>query len=383
MNKLNYFEKHLIENGGYSPVIAHHCSEDEQQRMKLRGLLIYIPTLLAFLGMFLMVHYKSNEYQYSTIAAVLWAMVIFHVDKAMMQSTSSNVISLFGRIVFAIVNSIVIGECILLLVFSDTIDQKAQSIKQMEIDKIENIYTEKQDEIYKKLSNAKKALDKSYDNYIKEIDGSGGSGERGIGLIAQEKYEGYSNELKKYSLDTSHLYIKLRDQEKTKKNEIEAYVRSIANDLPGRLDTLHSVNSNYIHLGAWLLRILLLLVELLPILLKFGSSKASDIYDKLLQEQGKHKFGQIEAASQNEMEILSEKRKYIKSTAKLKANYENDIEELNLHNNYINELLAIYQNDLLQDEYKIKEINNTALNKNVIIAAKIKAKKWLEIMKKY
>ena len=109
---------------------------------------------------------------------------------------------------------------------------------------------------------------------------------------------------------------------------------------------LHGIGTGYIPLATWMIRLLLLLVELMPVFLKFGSSKPDDIYKYALKKMGQKKKDEMDLILLNEMELIKAKTQYSTIIARQQAAYDNSLEELDLYTNFINEMAARQATDI-------------------------------------
>jgi hypothetical protein len=347
MKKTNALDTVLLEAGGHTYTAAQHCTDDEALRMKQRGALVFVPTIMACAGMMLTVYYISNAWAVSVAAACVWACIIFAIDKALMASNGSLLsFSAIGRILFAIVNSIVIAECIILLVFADTIKEKRHEVLQSKVDTIAMKYNVLKNQEAIDYSASKGDVENKLSIFTKEIDGSGGSVKRGWGIIGNEKHKAYVMAKNKCTADSIKYNTEIMKIDSIKNEEINAYLQSNANDIAGQLKTLASIDDAYIKIAVWLLRLLLLLVEMMPIFLKYSSAKPSDMYDKVLLLQANKLLEEFKLTAKLDLDILGEKSNYTESTAKVKASYDHNLAEMDMYNAYINAMMAKWQNEM-------------------------------------
>ncbi len=119
-----------------------------------------------------------------------------------------------------------------------------------------------------------------------------------------------------------------------------------SNDLASSLDILHCIDTGYIPLAAWMIRLLLLLVELMPVFLKFGGSKPDDIYHYALKKMAQKKKDEMDLILLNEMELIKAKTQYSTVIARQKAAYDNSLDELDLYTNFIDEMAVRQEPDI-------------------------------------
>jgi len=85
---------------------------------------------------------------------------------------------------------------------------------------------------------------------------------------------------------------------------------------------------------------LLLLVELMPVFLKFGGSMPDDIYQYALTKMVQKKKDEMDLILLNEMELIKAKTQYSTVIARQQAAYDNSLVELDLYTNFIDKMAA-------------------------------------------
>ncbi len=337
----------LISMGGGDKEVLAHCTSEEVNRFVIRGALIFIPTVLAFWGMYLMAFFSSKSVVISSLCASTWAFIVFLIDRSLMAQSSDSISwGLVGRILFAILNSLVVAECILVIIFADSIQSQKDKVFESAKLNIEQRYEQVTSKFRQDIVEHEVLKNNAEKTYFDEIDGNGGSRNRGFGSISAEKLKALNSANRQLDSVKAIAASNILTSDSLKLAEIEELSRNRSKDLASSLDMLHGIGTGYIPLATWMIRLLLLLVELMPVFLKFGSSKPDDIYKYALKKMGQKKKDEMDLILLNEMELIKAKTQYSTIIARQQAAYDNSLEELDLYTNFINEMAARQATDI-------------------------------------
>ncbi|MFZ1749828.1 MAG: DUF4407 domain-containing protein, partial [Saprospiraceae bacterium] len=244
MKQFSSITKFFIKTGGYDPVAASQCTSDENIRMEQRGSLVFVPTFIAFLGMCTSVWAVSHNLVLALIVGTLWAMIVFKIDVALMSGTASLLsFTGIGRMLFALTASFIVAECMIMVVFQDTIQEKDQAIVQSYLDKSTAHFDSLLTLESNKLGISKHDRDDKFRIFREEIDGSGGSRKKGWDKIGNAKYSNYVSAAKAYSADSITYLINYTALEERKAKEINEFKAARANDIAGKLKTLSEIDN--------------------------------------------------------------------------------------------------------------------------------------------
>ncbi|MBP7642034.1 MAG: DUF4407 domain-containing protein [Saprospiraceae bacterium] len=347
MKKFNFMYGTLISMGGGDKEVLAHCTSEEVNRFVIRGALIFIPTVLAFWGMYLMAFFSSKSVVISSLCASTWAFIVFLIDRSLMAQSSDSISwGLVGRILFAILNSLVVAECILVIIFADSIQSQKDKVFESAKLNIEQRYEQVTSKFRQDIVEHEVLKNNAEKTYFDEIDGNGGSRNRGFGSISAEKLKALNSANRQLDSVKAIAASNILTSDSLKLAEIEELSRNRSKDLASSLDMLHGIGTGYIPLATWMIRLLLLLVELMPVFLKFGSSKPDDIYKYALKKMGQKKKDEMDLILLNEMELIKAKTQYSTIIARQQAAYDNSLEELDLYTNFINEMAARQATDI-------------------------------------
>lgn len=258
---------------------------------------------------------------------------VLSIDRVLVSSINkkrTNIVAIALRVVMALCIGAFLAQPIILFIFSSDIDREVpilldKKLAEKKIE-VEQVYQSRKDEL---LANKKKLDDElkekselaieKQNEYLKEIDGTGGSGKFGIAGIAKAKQNGYM--IAKDNLDKMQKDSKTELEKITKElDEINAKVTKSVSDFEKTLDgkgflikkealqslfdkdKTHGLQNQY-----YLLMVILTLFELIPIISKlFMSSGAYDTKVALRED-----FEMKVATLESEKEFKEKERELI------------------------------------------------------------------------
>jgi hypothetical protein len=365
------------------------------------GATVFFTGLLAALSGGYAMHYVFNNYWITLPFAILWGLIIFNLDRYIVSSLIKPVASGKGgfvdflkeippaipRLLLASVIAIAVSNPIELRLFQKEID--TQLIEDLEKFKI-NYST---NSIYKKEINKIKADQKaekiSIDltqkegqiaaleaDYVKEIQGVTGTKKYGYGIAAKtiestlKKLKTEADSIKKAynTKDTTNLAkIAKLELDHAKNYEIELKNRSenvgfLARNMAlGKLQATSSV----VWATSWFLKLLFLILEISPLLVKLLSPKG--VYDyqleKTLAEEKSKANLYLNDLELRALDRLNQKQNFVNNleTTLLKNNIEDRIEIIDKLKEYANSKMNTVQS-----------INNEAKNHSIFSTVRIK-----------
>lgn len=246
---------------------------------------------------------------------------VLSIDRVLISSINkkkNNLVAIVLRIVMALCIGAFLAQPIILFIFSSDVDREIpilldKKLAEKKIE-IEQVYQSRKDEL---LANKKKleielkektdlATEKQND-YLKEIDGTGGSGKYGIGGIAEAKKNSYmtvkeslekegksiNTELEKIAKELDEINLKVTksvsDFEKTLDGKGFLIKKEALQSLFDK-DKTHSLQNQY-----YLLMVILTLFELIPIISKLFLSYGAYDTKVALREEFEMKVAELEA----------------------------------------------------------------------------------------
>lgn len=246
---------------------------------------------------------------------------VLSIDRVLISSINkkkNNIVAVVLRIVMALCIGAFLAQPIILFIFSSDIDREIpilldRKLAEKKIE-VEQVYQSRKDEL---LANKKKletelkektdlATEKQND-YLKEIDGTGGSGKYGIGGIAEAKKNGYmtvkedlekqgktiNTELEKITKELDEINLKVTksvaDFEKTLDGKGFLIKKEALQSLFQK-DKTHGLQNQY-----YLLMVILTLFELIPIISKLFLSYGAYDTKVALREDFEMKVAELSA----------------------------------------------------------------------------------------
>ena len=285
MNNFNFFTRFLLSCAGADYSTMAQCTPSEVRKYKIMGSCVLIPSVLAFFSGGYTMLLISQSKELALLFAPVWALIIFTLDRAVVASTRPGKVSLgvVGRILLSVIIAFTISEPIILRLFSDAIEDKRISV----VDEKQAFATAKLDEqilTIESESNKEKinveALNKSY---IEEVDGTGGSRVAYRGPIAEVKWQAYQKALIDFKKNEIKRDAELAKLNLTREQKLQLVSDKDATGFLGNIRILGKLSDEDAHVlwCTWLIRLLFLCIELIPVLIKLGSSADIGLYDKL------------------------------------------------------------------------------------------------------
>lgn len=275
---------------------------------------------------------SDSPFLYVTLGIFMGAFVL-SIDRVLISSINkkkNNIIAIGLRIVMALCIGAFLAQPIILFIFSSDVEREVPILLDKKLTEkkveVEQVYQSRKDELLadkKRIEDELKeksdlAIEKQND-YLKEIDGTGGSGKYGIAGIAQAKKNSFTivqndlektqkftkGELEKITKELDEINIKVTksvaDFEKTLDGKGFLIKKEALQSLFDK-DKTHGLQNQY-----YLLMVILTLFELIPIISKlFLSYGAYDTKVALREEL------EMEVATMNSEKELEEKEQELR-----------------------------------------------------------------------
>ncbi len=304
---ISYWKRPFLYLSGTDIKTISQCAPDLATRYSILGGLLCIPALVAFFSSSYAVSFLFPETSYKYYAGVIWALIILTIDRSivaqnpeiaedpvMLQSANLSKGAKFrsrsiivGRIFISIILGFVIAEPLCIKIFDDEIQEQIHNSK-------ENEFSTKRkslDSVLVSMENEIKAKEQDWLNAQKvatdESDGT--TGPRGTGDVFRHK-QGVADILKKKYETVER---EQRVNQDSIRREIDSLKKGIntnkATNLTGRMHALNQVASNNqdLLISIWLLRLLFVCIELIPLILKTSLKRKSDSYVVLCHQNNK------------------------------------------------------------------------------------------------
>lgn len=368
------------------------------------GATVFFTGVLASLSGGYAMHYVFNNYFVTIPFAILWGLIIFNLDRYIVSSLVKPVASGKGafidffrelppampRFLLAAIIAIAVSNPIELRLFQKEIDtQLAEDLEKFKLDYQKNsIYKQEiaklklalnSEKITQDLANSEKQIANLQNDYLEEIQGVTGTKKYGYG-IAAKSIENTLNSLKIESDSIKKIYFAKDTTQQTQIAKLEAdHQKNFELEIINRtanvgflarnmaLGKLQST-SNVVWATSWFLKLLFLILEISPLLVKLLSPKG--IYDFQLEKTIAEEKAKLQLFH-NDLNIraldrLNQKQLFLKNleTTLLKNSLEDRVEIVNKIKEYAQSKLATVQ--ALNDNAKAKPLFSTTRIKNLL-----------------
>lgn len=285
--KMNEMNQALLNIGGFDVETANECPKKTWLVLSQYSSMLFIPVLVGLFTAGYAASVITGSLLGGIIGGILYALIVFTIDRGILSTGRSTSFSLGMaiRVGMAILLSTLAAEPLVLYVFGDTIAEEQYRQEQGDISPLENKFEAKYAALNKQEQQSAINVKQLQIAYTKEMDGTGGSGKRSQGPIYRKKYQDYLDAKSAHTaLLASNAQERLR-LDKGFNREITTLKNAQATSLAGRLDTLHEVKSSSVHIGVWILRLALIMIELAPLMIKLKKSDSWEVYWDLVQSK--------------------------------------------------------------------------------------------------
>lgn len=386
MNKLGKI-KLIIRNffwwcAGVVPSVLEKCPTNHGRYTAIGVIMVAIAGLAAVSFTYFMMHTFSISFGAALPFGVCWGGGVFSLDRSILTSFRKNEtgkISIAQRFLLTVALALVIGEPLLLQMFGKEIQfelaQKGQTVStdarqkatarfQIEIDSLEASNRE----IEKRLDTLKADRDEKEKAVIGEIEGTSGSGKKGVGIAADRKTIAFQESDAKYKdakTESAGILTQNRERLAQIRNEIEEEIRRInaAHTASDGILAKHEALFNIVRTqpGAALVYLPLLFVlmtlESFPVSLKvFGKPSVYDVALEAEEAEKKENLASEKTRRQKRENDIEERI----STTVASGKFENlrDIGERGIARNIHTEILR----KIADREFKRQSSENASVN---------------------
>ncbi|TRX72064.1 DUF4407 domain-containing protein [Carboxylicivirga sp. M1479] len=311
----------ILWSSGADLRLLHQVEIDKNKYVGIGGTVLFTALMAALAGGYAF-YTTFQSIGIACVLGVFWGALIFNLDRYIIstmqfsesQKPLSRFLKVLPRLLMAIVLGLVIATPIELKLFEreieTSIEQKILMLsnqQQIHVDSLKSVQLlgvsrQKEDlneQINQRIAKHDLLQDKAeraYALYLQELDGSGGSGQRGSGPIFREKKQEYERLLKQataYAKDSEalnkvdrerikQLELKVEETQKAYQRRLQALIdkNEDNNGLAARLLALSEIgHSNKSMLMAkWLISLLFIIIETAPVLFKLISNKSAYDY---------------------------------------------------------------------------------------------------------
>ncbi len=294
MKNFDFVTRFLLTCAGVDHATMTQCTPSEIRKYKIMGSCVLIPALLGLFSGGYTMFLVSGVMMAACLFAPVWAWIIFTLDRAVVSTTRSGKLTLgvLGRIFLAVIIAFTISEPVILKIFNDAIEDKRVTI----IDEKQNNATAMIEARIRTINDddkqEKNTLQNLNSSYIQEVDGTGGSRVAYRGPIAEVKWQAYETALGEYNKNEAARAKQLAELQAQKAQKLQTVSDKDAKGFLGNLRILGRLMDEDSHVWwcVWLVRLLFLSIELIPIFIKLGSASDYDLYNKIKDTNDRNCF---------------------------------------------------------------------------------------------
>lgn len=296
MQNISWFERILLFSAATDPEIYAKCTYSEQSKLLSNGMFVFIPASMAVFSGAYAAPYLFDSPMQQNVFPLAYGLVVYLIDRAIMLHTKpgERSLALLCRIILALLLSFVLAEPLVLHIFRDNIQEEQARQKRNIEQKSDRLLNDAIKPLEKEKSTYDSMTIANRDIYVREADGSAGTGQKGVGKVSDLKKLVWI-ESQKDAVD-KHKYLNIKidsiRQSITAQKAVE--LKFVATGLTGAMKTLHQLaDSNFvIWLGCLVLRLILVFLDMLPIFLKINPPKkrSEDLYNYLLGKKNDNYF---------------------------------------------------------------------------------------------
>ena len=383
-NNISFLTALALWAGGFDLETARQCTSSEIRTKSILGSTVFIPPLLGFMSFTYAANLVLRDTISSIFCGIAWAIIVFIIDRTIMgygRPGKTSKLGVAARFLLAIVISLTLAEPITVAFFQDAIDEQ-QQLELIELrDDVRRKFDTKIEALNFELSEGKVILDQKQQDYLDEIDGSGGSQKRGEGRIARQKKAAYEAELVAYENLKSTITPQIATLEADKLRELAEIESTYARGLLGSLTALHNIKNPIVQFFVWLIRLFFLLVELVPIMMKLSKSGNMDLYYKIIDDNDKQCLAIKQMTSKDRLEILKkeEQLKFSKQQIVVFEKHIREVLDSQLRGSEImmKELLAVANKRKVMEQQIIGKVKNPVIQKQLLEQLNIAFKKMV------
>ncbi|MDR2385519.1 MAG: DUF4407 domain-containing protein [Tannerella sp.] len=285
MKKMNYISCFFLFCAGVDYRTIMQTTSSEVTKYRILGACVLIPAVLALFSGYYAMYLVSHSEVVALLFAPVWSLIIFTLDRAVVACSRPGrfTFGVFARIFLAVIIALTVSETALLALFDDAIEEKRVFVVSEKQDQLSADYDAQITAIQNRSNVERGKIEDLRTSYIQEVDGTGGSGHPFRGPIAKVKENAYLAALADFHHDEE-----IRQQQiaaiRLERNEQRQIIADKNFDgLLGNMIILGQLGkeSSTVLWWTWIIRLLLLGCELIPIMIKLGLPQES-LYHSVL-----------------------------------------------------------------------------------------------------
>lgn len=286
----------------------------EQNKYATIGIAVILTGIIAVITGTYSFQLIFNNFITSILIGLVWGMLIFNIERILIQNTFSRGNSFYQTmmksipaILIVLVLTIVITYPLVLRIFSEEIDQQLIRQTQSVILEIEKSYDEQIKDLFEEIRKLETGLAIKDENvnelrkdYEGELSGESGTGVVGSGPVAQLKKKTYERALSEYQQDKvsvrkrqSELRDRIEQIEEQKNYYAENLQKQGVHSLIAKLSALSQLEkeNRTVYFVRFFIFLLMFLLNLLPFISKYLSKK--DLYELYITDTKSGAFQNI------------------------------------------------------------------------------------------
>ena len=272
---------------------------ESTKKIKILALVVLLPALIwLVLGYSFGSNFLHLGLMSSIICGSVAAVIILIVDRIVIMASTSSRLVKASRILLALMVAIIGAIIVDHIVFEEDIRMTMEEIKMEKVDsrmkKIDGSYLLQLDAYESRIEQLSEIAIERQNDYLKEADGSGGTGTRGVREVALAKYDVWKDvqsEVEGVQAERKGLLetIKAEKLEATRNEDLIFSHSALLTQIKAMFIFL---KSNPIALVLWIpISLIMFLLEILPLILKAGMEETAYEQElKYLEEMKKRRL---------------------------------------------------------------------------------------------
>ncbi len=356
----NLFDRIFLWLSGVDLYILSFGKQEKTKFVTVGGTVLAVG-LLAFMTMYFAV---TSLLGFSGVAAFipssLWAFIIISLDRFILAATTytenlfDRLVINLPRILLALLIALVISEPIILRIFSNEVEQGLVSIRNARIEELTEEYKTDAEKNYKSDSTVLTKNIKSISVDIKSVDfslqdktmlleeeynGKRGNGIKGKGprydeikadiMVILNRKSKLETDLDRNKTELEGAYTRLSYARENAKSLAQSNAAKI-NGLLYRIEALSAVSDKrpLLWISIWLVRLLLIMLEITPVMFKIFTKKSA--YDTTKEQIDQLSKETVETFKENESSNFKEQLDAL-AEMKMEASIEIEAENVQTH----------------------------------------------------
>jgi hypothetical protein len=312
MKKMSPFTSLLCWLTGTDMQTLERAGSTEITSLSITGSIILItPIMGTVTGTFAVLTF-TNDLRIAVAVGALWGLVILLLERSVVANAKPNSLSfmLIGRVMLAIVFALVVSKPAEIAIFGDAIQERLNRNLGTAKSLIDDEANEQIAEYRNQITQERNRSKASRARYLAEIDGGGGSGQIGLGPIAQ-------NKLRAYHIDSVEAAEAIHEHaqgiariDEQRKQDIQHLTANQAHGLLGQLRVLSALSDEdpTVRWSMYVIALLFFLIELLPLLTKM-SSDGGLLYQQIWQSTRDNKLKAIKQQAEGDLQVAIQQSK--------------------------------------------------------------------------